>query len=290
MSWPTIVLLQIVVSSFMTLFTRRIAITTKHVYFGLGILLYGGVFIVGALLSIVANQGTPTPPQGIAWFYVLLEGLCIPASWYFQYRLIGYLGAGNAVIVGVINMIGAALMGIFFLHDPLSITFILGSLLVISSAAVALRIQPDSKHHEPASINTKIIAVLASALFFSLGMFFEKQAIGSIGVWNYAFYGWGMQFVFAIIYFLIFGLKERALINKSLIIKGLTLGFITSIAGALYIYALSKGSLSHTIIALNGKIALTMVLAMLFLNERNAMKRRLLAFGLSVVGITLVVW
>ena len=89
--------------------------------------------------------------------------------------------------------------------------------------------------------------------------------------------------------FILFDRNEIPYINREIIQKGLLLGLITSIAGGLYIYALSLASLSHTIIATSGKVAITVLLAAVFLKERNNLLLRITAFLLSMIGLWLVV-
>lgn len=289
MTWQLIIVIQIVVSSLMTLFARHLALSSRRVFFAIGIFSYFAIAMIGLLISLLHNSGTSPLPSGNAWLYIIIEGLCIPIAWLFQYKLIGYVGASNAVIVATINIVGAALMGILFLGEPLSITFITGLAFVIGSICIALRIQPDQTHHKRVSIRAKVLVAAGSFLFFSIGMFFEKLAINAIGVWNYACFGWGMQFIGALAVFALFGRGEIPHINKRIVRNGLLLGCITSVAGGLFILALSKGTLSHTVVATGGKIAVTMLLSALILRERNQLGLRLTAFALSTIGIGLII-
>jgi drug/metabolite transporter (DMT)-like permease len=289
MTWQLIIIIQIFMSSLMTLFARHIAVSTRRVFFGIGIFSYLAIAIAGTSFALLHSHSLPPLPSGQALVYILIEGMCIPTAWLFQYKLIGYIGASNTVIVSSINTVGAALMGIIFLGESLSIAFISGALFVLGSVYIALQIQPDMTHHKTASLETKILIAFGSFVFFSIGMFFEKKAIDAITVWNYACFGWGMQFIGALLVFLVFGRAEIAHITGTVVRKGLLLGFITSLSGVLFILALSKGSLSHTIVATSGKVAVTMLLSAIILKERNQLGLRLTAFVLSSIGIGLII-
>ena len=119
-------------------------------------------------------------------------------------------------------------------------------------------------------------------------MFGEKMAINQLGPWHYMAYGWLMQFVGVLALFLLFGRSEMKHMNIVIAKKATLLGAITSVAGLLYVYALSKGSLSYTVVAISGKSALVLVLAAIFLKERNQMQFRILAFITVVVGLVLI--
>lgn len=273
----------------MTVFTRKLALTDRKLFFVIGVLSYAMVAVDGFVLSMLLGGGLPEISSSHVWWYLIAEGIFIPAGWLLQYRIIGTLGASNAILITMLNNIGAAIMGFAFLNDAFSLTFLVGALFVIASILITFRVQPDTVHHESATFATKSLLVGSMVLFFSLGMFAEKQAINIIGVWNYACFGWGMQLIGALAIFGTYGRRELAHVTWKGVQRGLLLGFITSLAGGLFIYALSIGTLSHTIIAASGKIALTMLLAAIFLKERNALGLRFLAFGLSVAGLIFLV-
>lgn len=119
-------------------------------------------------------------------------------------------------------------------------------------------------------------------------MLFEKQAIDVMGVWQYARFGWFMQFVCASVLVMAIGRKEFRHLNNNTVKKALILGLLTSMAGGLYILALSLGTLSGTMLASSAKITLTSVLAYVFLRERNNLGLRVLALVISLVGMWLI--
>lgn len=289
MTWQIAITLQVLISALMTMFTRRLTLSIKQVFFGIGVASYFMVALCGLIFSLIYNHGLPALPSTDAWVYIFIEGLCLPASWLTQYKLIGYIGAGNAVTATTLNMISAALLGVWFLNEGLSVSFIIGALFIIAGMLITLRINPDIEHHLRAPFIVVFALVIAGAMLFAVGIYSEKIAINTIGAWNYSAYGWGMQLIGAAFLFILFGRKEIPHINRQVIKNGLLLGLITSVTGGLYVYALSVGSLSHTVVAASGKVAITVFLAAVFLKERNNMVFRITAFLLSMVGLWLVV-
>lgn len=290
MTWQIAITLQILASVVMTMFTRRITLSNKNVFISIGVGSYFVVAICGIILSITSNGGLPALPSATAWGYILIEGLCIPASWLIQYKLISRIGAGNAITVSTLNTISTALLGILFLSEGVSMHFIVGALFIIGGTLITLRIHPDLDHHSRPPLMLLLTLVTAGAVLFAIGMYFEKIAINTIGVWNYSAYGWGMQLVGVTILFLLFGRKELPHITHQVIRHSLLLGLTTSVAGGLYIYALSIGSLSHTVVATSGKVAITALLAAVFLKERNNLVLRFTAFLLSIIGLWVIVY
>lgn len=289
MTWQSVIIAQVVVSAVMTIFTRRLALTDRKLFFVIGSLSYGMVAMMGFIYSVVFSGGLPSFPASNAWPFLLLEGFAIPIWWLLQYKIIGLFGASNAVLITMLNYAGAALLGFSFLDEPFSAGFFIGSLLILSSIFIAFWVQPDTTHHISVGLSTKVLLVLGMATSFSIGTLAEKQAIDLIGVWNYASFGWALQFICAMALLSLYGRHEWAHVTTKSVRGGLLLGLMTSVAGGLFIYALSTGTLSHTIVAASGKIALTMMLAAVFLNERNSLALRFLAFVLSVAGLLFLI-
>lgn len=239
---------------------------------------YGGMF--GNFPSILPDMQT--------WVYLAVQGLCIPGSWLVQYRLISYIGASNTAIVTTLNTMATATVGLVFLNEPMSWIFLGGSVVIFAGILLALGLQPDIEHHAKVSMRLKIGLAISGAVLFAIGMFAEKLAINQLGAWNYAGLGWSMQALGAIGFFMIFGRSELPHINSQVVKRTVILGTLTSLAGMLHVYALSIGSLSHTVVATSGKVAVVLVLSAIFLRERNALLRRITAFALVATGLFII--
>ena len=233
MTWQLAITIQIIVSSLLTMFTRRVTLSNKRVFIGVGVATYFVVALCGFIFSIIANGGLPALPSSTAWMYILVEGLCIPGAWLVQYKLIGYIGAGNTVTISTVNTISAALLGILFLKEGISFNFILGAIFIIVGTAVTLRIRPDLEHRVAQSLTFMTSLIISGAILFAAGMYFEKMAINTIGAWDYSAYGWGMQFIGVAILFALFGRKELPHVNPQIIRNGLLLGLLCYLRGGI---------------------------------------------------------
>jgi drug/metabolite transporter (DMT)-like permease len=289
MTWEIVIIAQVLVSASMTIFTRRLALNDRKLFFMIGALSYGVVAAMGFIFSTVFGQGMPTVTNAAVWPYLVIEGIFIPVSWLLQYKVISMLGASNAVLATMLNYVGAAITGFIFLNEKYTLAFLIGALFILASIYMSFRIQPDTVHSENSSLKTKALIVTSMAISFAIGIFSEKRAIDLIGVWNYASFGWGLQFVGAFLLLLIFGRHELNHITRRSVRSGLILGFVTSIAGGLFISALSMGTLSNTIIAASAKVALVMLLAAVFLKETNSLKMRIAAFTFAIIGLVFLV-
>lgn len=289
MSWQVAIVFQVFFSAFMSLYTRKLTFRHKSTYMLVGVCTYFAVALTGAVLSILANGGLPLLPTGDVWLLLVAEGISIPVSWVATYKLISYVGAANGVLISALNYIATCVVAVLILGDAFSGFLLSGAVLIVSSVVLASYIKPDVKHLNTVPRSLKLSLGVVGSLFFTIGMVCEKLAIDKIGVWDYTFYGWTMQMLGMVCVLLLLGRKQIAQVSCRVVKDGLVLGFMTALAGTLYVYALSKGSLSHTIIAVSGKIALTMFLAAIFLGERNNLYLRVVAFVMCVTGIVLII-
>lgn len=289
MTWQTAIIVQIIFSSFVTLFTRRATVRYENVHLLMGVINYLVIALLGIVCSVLVLGTLPALPSGEVWIYLILEGVFIPAAWLITYKVIAHVGASNGVILSAASYISACLAAVFFLSDAITGHFMVGAAMIVGSIFLAARIKPDRQHVSGASGVYKVGLALVASLFFAGGMLFEKKALNVIGVWDYVFYGWGMQLVSAVALFWVFGRRQLAKASMDTLRTGLALGGVTCVTGLLYVYALNKGRLSHTLIAASGKMAVVTLLAAVFMGERNNMPTRLVAFVLSLGGIALIV-
>lgn len=287
MTWQLAIILQIVVSSAMTLYMRRISLSIRQVFFGVAVLSYAIIAVAGWMYAVIMSDNIQLPPRDI-WWLLVIQGVAIPGSWLVQYRLIKYIGASNAVIVTTLNTLAAAAAGVMLLGEAIDWRFVLGAVMIVGGILMALGLRADTEHTASLPFSVKVLLALTGAGLFAVGMFAEKSSVDSIGAWQYMGFGWSMQAIGSLTLFALFGRSEIRHIDRSVMRRAGALGVLTSIAGGLYVYALSLGTLSQTVIATSGKAAVVMVFAALFLHERNALHIRLMAFVLTMCGLWLV--
>ncbi len=287
MTWQFVIILQILLSSLMTLYMRRISLSIEKVFFGVAVVSYLVVAGMGWIFAGIMTESLSLPSRDV-WVFILIQAACIPSAWLIQYRLIKYIGASNMVIVTTLNTLLAATFGIVLLRESIDWAFVVGSVLIISGVWMVLRLRADTDHKIEVALSTKLLLALCGALLFAIGIVAEKSAVNAIGAWDYMGFGWSMQAVGALVLFALFGRNERHHVSRQAVSRAAILGFLTSIAGMLFVYALSLGSLSQTIVATSGKAVVVMAFAAIFLHERNAMATRVLAFTLTMMGLGLV--
>lgn len=280
---------QIVVGSFATLWYRRTSVIYKNKFFLISLVVYATVALAGIVLSLVANGGAIARPSNISeLLYVLAVGVTIPISWLAQYKLISHIGAANIAIAQAVNFLTVALFGYVLLGDSIGRYTLYGAIILIGALFIAFSIDNKASARDKLPLQKKIIFVTISSLALAIGLSCEKLAIDSMGVWSYVLYGWTLQFIGAAILFIIFGRVELKKVQRGFWPAALLAGVLTSLTGALFIIALSKGMLSEVILSSIAKVVLTTVLAVIVLKERNKIGRRFAALTLAIVGLIML--
>lgn len=289
MSWQVAIILHVLVSAFMSLLARRYTLLNKRAYFSIVAIMYITIFVFGLFANFVFADGHIVIPRNTKiWLYLLLEGALIPAAWLLQYKIISHLGVTNANISSSLKHVTTALLGAVFLSENLSFTFLAGMVMVIIGIYIVTSISPDESHDLKLSRFKTVTLIISMSILYSLGMLIEKLAIDAMGVWNYSVLGWFMQALFASLYMTIFGRYELSNLKKNTFRQGVILGSTVALAGVFFVYALSMGTLSRSVMVAGSKLLLTTVLAVIFYKESNDILKRMIALLLSIIGLLLI--
>lgn len=287
MTWQQVMVLQIIASSSMTLWYRKVSLVYSKHTFTLFLTIYLTVAVAGSIISVVRFGGTlPALPTGTVVWYLIGEGLFIPMSWYFSYRLLSIIGASSMAVAQSFIFLTTATLGILLLDEPLTVGLFVGAMLLLSGVYLALSVNGRHVKKNNVTLAKKLYLLCMSALLLSIGLLFEKLAINSIGVWDYAMFGWAAQGAGAVILFSIFGRQELGLQRTARFWRyAFVAGLLTTLTGSLFIYALSTSMLSSVVLASTAKITLTSVLAFWLLKERTYLGKRIAAVALAVCGL-----
>lgn len=284
-----IIVLQVMASAVFTIVARVMTLRLPKAFFTIGIMTYIPVVLAGAVAALLYNGGIPSLPSGEAWVFIAIEGVAIPAYWLLQYKLLRHIGAVNTAITMTLSIAMTSAAGVLLLGELAGVTFILGTVCIVAGTVLSVHLRPDETHASSMSTSAKMGAVVTASTLATIGFLFEKKAIDAMGVWDYTLYGWLAQLVGVLILSGIFGRSELRAVQRRAIAGGAIIGVLTAISGMLFVYALYIGSLSHTIAAAGGKIGVTMILAAIFLKERNSMGMRVFIFALAMLGLWLIV-
>lgn len=240
----------------------------------------GGIFA----LAIALLRGTfhPIFPMSLLGSF-LIVGTFSSLAYVLSYRAYQMIGAAEIAIFLSTGSLWRVLGAFLFLHEALTPTHILGTFVIISGIVLALFNERRFK------INKGIVLVLFAAFFFAFSDISGYHILKTMDASSYQIY---TQFLPVLLLILTFPrtikkleyyfTKERAL-KMTLLSIGDVLGML-----ALFL-AYQAGGKASVISPLSAtRVILTVILAAIFLGERDNMKNKLIGAVVTVVGIMLL--
>jgi len=282
MSWQILLILSIIFLSFNGLFHKSLLKDDKSdpraqaiVFLGIGgilsivIALVRGKFLIEFSPSLVFNFLTLAIFATIA--YVL------------KYRGFQLINASEVVIFSTTskfwNVVGASI----FLHEIITIQKIIGTLIILIGIAVTMYVDKKIK------INKGIFFTLAAALLFGLTDINGYYILQTMDASNYQIYFYLLP-VFALLLIQPSSIKKLSYYLKyDRALKVTALAIFDTLGMLALFFAYQVGGKASVIGPLSAtKVIVTVVLAIIFLKERDNITKKLVGSMIAVIGVVLL--
>lgn len=280
MSWMFILFINVVAISISTLF-QRLAMKEEDSNPVLSTIIFQ--FLLGCLIIPFAiSQGFFWPSFSKLWPYFLFSTTLYALGSIMFFKSIKLIEASEMIILSGMGTIVTMLCAYVFLQERLVVQQYLGALLVIFSILLV-----QYKKQKFIFGKGALFALAATSLF----AFATISDVLIIRTYNAISYAGLMSFFPGLMLCLMYFKKLRELpkaiktINKNLVLYALmySVGVIT------FYSALAKGALlSQVGVIGRSNIILTVILAAIFIKERDSLWRKVLAAVICMVGVILV--
>lgn len=289
MPWEIIISLHVVAGATAFLYVRRVT-ALYHQQFLVGLIAYYVIAVAGWILTAATIGKPDLQAAGQALPFIILQGVLIPAAWFFDYRLISHVGASSAAIAVLLKPLMVALLGILIVKESVSAALVVGGAVMMLSVLVTFSIRKPSTDSKqlPVPVSKKLFLAVGGSVLYAIGILGEKLTIDTIGVWSYTSLGWSVQAVGATLILLVFARNEITKVSLVFMARSILVGLLTVTSGVLFVYALSVGSLSGSALVASGRTALVVAVAALLFKERNRPMRRIVAFTLMLAGLAII--
>ena len=282
MSWQILLILSIIFLSFNGLFHKSLLKDDKSdpraqaiVFLGIGgilsivIALVRGKFLIEFSPSLVFNFLTLAIFATIA--YVL------------KYRGFQLINASEVVIFSTTskfwNVVGASI----FLHEIITIQKVIGTLIILIGIAVTMYVNKKFR------INKGIFFTLAAALLFGLTDINGYYILQTMDASNYQIYFYLLP-VFALLLIQPSSIKKLSYYLKyDRALKVTALAIFDTLGMLALFFAYQVGGKASVIGPLSAtKVIVTVVLAIIFLKERDNITKKLVGSMIAVIGVVLL--
>lgn len=240
----------------------------------------GGILAI--IIAIVQGKFNLAFPSGLIWNFLLVILLLTPA-YLFKYRGYQLIGASEVVIFSVTGRLWNIFGAWLFLHETVTLKVILGGLLVLAGAML-------SCYERGKFLWSKgVIVVLISAILFGFGDINGFYILRSYDSSNFLIYSYLLPVLALLILQPKTVLKLRYYLHKGRAWKMGVLSLCDTL-GMLTLYlAYQVGGNASIISPLRStSIILTVLLAAIFLNERNNLSNKIIGAIVAVIGIILL--
>lgn len=202
----------------------------------------------------------------------------------FVFKSLKILEASIFTIVHSSRVLFTIVASTVFLHESLNINQSVGILLILLAIIIIYFSRSLLK------INKGILFAFIASLFFGIEVTNDKYILNSFNIYTYLVLICWLPALFS--FFLQPSIQpiKKVLFNKKLMIRMFLLSFLYSMAVVFYFFALRLNNNSSQIASLNqlGTIVIV-ILAVIFLKEKEKFLRKLIATLLAIVGAVLLV-
>ncbi len=236
--------------------------------------------IVGSFAYL---RGFVLPPVAQMPINFILMGILYGLGTIMSFKALKYLGSSEVTIIAASRSIITIISAIVLLDDPFNLQKAVGALLIIV-AVVAV-----SKKENIFVVNKGILHALGYALCFGLAVTNDAFIVRRSDAFSFT----AMSFLMPSIF--LFILKPSVIknikhfLNPTVFRNMFLFSLFYSAAGISFYSALSKGANASQMSPINqAAVIVTVMLAALFLKERNDLVKKIICAVIVVVGVWLL--
>lgn len=283
MNWLVLALISVISVSVATLLQRKLMKEDNSDPVGYAIVFQ---FILGFMVlasAILLGRFTPPDLNTLTVFQFLLSAILWTGATVFGFHAIKRLSAGEVTILTSSGAVVSIILSIFILGESISLKVVIGTLLVLTSILIV--------NSEKLSFKSKrgILFALLSALCAGAAVVNDASILTNYEVFSYVAI---MSILPGIILILFFPKKlsksKELLQSKTILLMLVFTSFYSLQAVTYYLAYQNGGDISHLSPITKSSIILTVILGVIFLNERKNLAKKLLATFVVTIGVILL--
>ncbi len=242
-------------------------------HFLLGFLNLGFALVSGSQFSLLSGN----------FFLLLLASALWGGCSIFLFKALQLIEASEKTILSSLNVVFTIIASVIFLHETFNGQKVFGTVIILASILLVVTLKNGFK------FNRGVVYVLITAVFAGLAIVADSANVQHYNVITYNTF---QNFLtgFIILAFAPKSLQQwRCFVEPSFLTKMLPLGIFSTAQGILYLTALTYGGNTAQVGTIRqASTIVTVLLAVIFLRERNNLWRKLLAAVLVTFGVFLL--
>lgn len=281
MSWLTLTLLSVLVSSAATILQRVLMKSDKSNPYSYTIVFH---FLLGFLtLGFGLLNGTDfsffTPN--------ILLLLIAAASWgicqVFLFKALQLVEVSEVTILSGLRVVITIMASIIFLNEGFTRWNVLGTVLILLSTLLVTNLKRGFK------FNAGFIYIIGMTLFGGLAIVLDSANVQNYEVLAYSTFSNFLSGLFILIFYPKAILQWKTFTKLTFLVRMLPLAIFSATQGVLYLLALTYGGNTAEVGTIRqSSVIITILLAVIFLKERSNLGRKLIAGALVTLGVILL--
>ncbi len=281
MSWFVLTLLSVVIASIATLLQRVLMKGDKSNPYSYAVVFH---VLLGCLtLAIGLAQGSDLSLFSGNVSVLLLAGALWGICQVFLFKALQLVEASELTIVSGLRIVVTILASIVFLGQVFTGWNVLGTILILAATFLVVNLGKGF------AINKGLLYTLVMTFFAGLAIVADSANVQQYDVFTYSAYS---NFLSALFIFAFYPKSLRQwkhFVQPGFLVKMLPLAVFSATQGVLYLMALTYGGNTAQVGTIRqASVIVTVLLAIIFLNERGNLGRKLLAAVLVTAGVFLL--
>lgn len=283
MSWFFLAIISVIFYSFSTIIQRKLMKNVKSDPVASMIIFQFVVTII--IFFYLLLSGSPWPDIPKVWPFLLLNGFLVAIASVSMFQATKYTEAGEYTILGTFSAFVNLFVVTIFLHETLTISKIIGTILIIISILAVAKFS----NYKKITWHKGHLYTLLSATAFGAVFASESYTASQIGVLQDLLVGFFLPGLFVLVLKPQALNKMKELINKDYLTKIMSFS-ILYLLGAITIFgAYVNGGDAGKIYGIsNSTVIVTVILAAIFLGERDKPIKKVIATIAAFVGVLLL--
>ncbi len=239
--------------------------------------------LCGVLTGVFAlYKGFVMPPVQEYFWNFILGGILYGFASICMFEAVKFLEASDAAILSAASTVITIVASIIFLHESFSMNKVIGTILIL----VAVFIIDRSKKLR---LNKGTIFVIGSTVLASIAVTNDAYILRSSDAVSYTPIAFLFPAVFIVLFFPKAITKFHTLVSKNNLRNMFLLGLFYSVQAVTYYLALERGAGASQMGPIyKANIIVTLILAALFLRERDHLGIKFVSAILVTVGVLLL--
>ncbi|MBI4836362.1 MAG: EamA family transporter [Candidatus Abawacabacteria bacterium] len=281
MTWFTLTLLSVFLSSAATILQRTLMKDDKSNPYSYTIVFH---FLLGLLLLVIGliNGSNFSLSSGNVYILLLaaaLWGVCQV----FLFKALQLVEASQLTIVSGLRVVITILASLVFLNQVFTELNVLGTILILAATFLVVNLGKEFK------LNKGILYTLAMTFFGGLAIVADSANVQHYDVLAYSAYSNFLSGLCILVFYPKVLRQWKSLVQPSFLAKMLPLAVFSATQGVLYLLALTYGGNTAQVGTIRqASVIVTVLLAIIFLKERENLGKKFIAAVFVTAGIFLL--